>query len=42
MMGGGYNAQSLGVNLTNGEVGTSDQAVAITKLIERSEFTLIK
>jgi len=31
MMGGVYNAQSLGVNLTNGEVGTSDQAVAITK-----------
>lgn len=31
MMGGGYNAQSLGVNLTNGEVGTSDQAVAIAK-----------
>lgn len=31
MMGGGYNAQSLGVNLTNGEVATSDQAEAIAK-----------
>lgn len=31
MMGGGYNAQSLGINLTNGEVGTSDQAVVIAK-----------
>ncbi|KJR46226.1 hypothetical protein UF75_3375 [Desulfosporosinus sp. I2] len=31
MMGGGYNAQSLGVNLTNGEAATSDQAVAVAK-----------
>ncbi|GAB6153568.1 hypothetical protein JCM17380_23180 [Desulfosporosinus burensis] len=31
MMGGGYDAKSLGVDLTNGEVTTSDQVVAITK-----------
>lgn len=31
MMGEGYNAQSLGVNLTNGEVTTPDQVVAIAK-----------
>ncbi|HVJ47695.1 PepSY domain-containing protein [Desulfitobacterium sp.] len=31
MMGGGYNAASLGVNLTNGQVTTDDQALAIAK-----------
>ncbi|TGE34350.1 peptidase [Desulfosporosinus sp. Sb-LF] len=31
MMSGGYNAKSLGVDLTNGEVASSDQAVAIAK-----------
>ena len=31
MMSGGYNAKSLGVDLTNGEVATSDQALAIAK-----------
>lgn len=31
MMGGSYNAQSLGVILTKGEVATWDQAVAIAK-----------
>lgn len=31
MMGGGYNAASLGINLTNGQVENSDQAVTIAK-----------
>lgn len=31
MMGAGYDAKSLGVDITNGEVASSDQAVAIAK-----------
>ena len=31
MMGGGYNAAGLGVNLTNGRVTTDEQALAIAK-----------
>ncbi|WP_425805288.1 peptidase [Desulfitobacterium sp. Sab5] len=31
MMGGSYNAASLGINLTNGQVTSDDQAIAIAK-----------